>query len=109
MDRVEYVGSAGVERILVGVPKGHRHLRIAVELSDGRVLIFGEAAVANLTRAYVLVKTHPLVRAVELTKRILSAEDGLKEGYSRFQLVETDRAETDIEEELTELLERARA
>ncbi len=102
---VEYIGSAGVERVLVGVPKGHEHVRVAVELSSGRVLVFGEAAIANIVRGFLLVKTHPTIRAVELSKRILSEEDGLKEGYSRFQLLETGRPEAEIEEELAKLLE----
>jgi len=55
-----------VNKILVGVPEGHKHLRISMKLKNGAILIFQEATIANILRAYITVKTHPNIRAQEL-------------------------------------------
>ena len=48
-----------IVRVTAEIPEGHRHLRTTVVLADGTELVFQEAAVANIVRAYVGVKTHP--------------------------------------------------
>ncbi|GAB4389117.1 MAG: hypothetical protein Kow0025_12490 [Thermodesulfovibrionales bacterium] len=81
-----------VEAVRVEVPEGHAHLRTTVVLRDGTELVFQEATVANLLRAFVTVKTHPLkggvrLRAVRLAER--------KEGYAEWQLLEAGGGEGD--------------
>ncbi len=44
-----------------------------------------EAAIANLVRAYIMVKTHPVKRKVTLKGKSLSER---KDGYAEWQLVE---------------------
>jgi cell division septal protein FtsQ len=94
-----------VNKILVGVPEGHKHLRISIKLKNGLVLIFQEATIANILRVYTTVKTHPSVRAEELKMRTLTA-DLRKDGYAVHQLLETPRKNEDVERELKELLEK---
>ena len=93
-----------IRKVLLGVPAGHKHFRLAVELADDKVLIFSEAAIANIVRAYICVKTHPIKRAVELKAVKLTAHPELKKGYSEYQLLETSRDEEEIVKELSELI-----
>ena len=103
--RVRYVRNEEVRRVLLGVPEGHKHLRLAVELEGGEVLVFSEATVANIVRAYVTLLTHPTIRALELEGRRLSARKG---GYAEYQLLETGKAPEDVESELATILSQAR-
>lgn len=54
-----------IERVLIGVPKGHKHLRVYMKLKDA-ALILQEATIANILRAYLTIKTHSTIRAQEL-------------------------------------------
>ncbi len=90
-----------ISKIWFGRPSGHRHFRLAIQLADGEILVFPEAPVAALVRAYIDVKTHPTKRAVELEARSVP---GRKRDYAPTQLLETDRAENEIQEYLAELL-----
>jgi hypothetical protein len=76
-----------VSSMVVEIPEGHRHLRNTVRLRDGREFTLQEATVANLLRAFVGVKTHPLKTRVELRARELSKR---KEGYAEWQLLEVE-------------------
>jgi hypothetical protein len=76
-----------IEGIVVEIPEGHLHLRTFVRLRDGTELEFQEAAVANLLRAFVAVKTHPVKKKVVLRGREL---EKTKEGYARWQLLEVE-------------------
>jgi len=105
---VEYVKNSDVARVLVGVPKNHKHLRLIIELADGRIFIFSEATVANIARAYTCIKTHPIKRAVELKNVDLSSCPALKEGYSKYQLIETNRCESEVAEEIAKIIESSR-
>lgn len=95
--RIKYIKNESIERIHFGVPRGHKHYRLVVFLKSGEVLVFSEATVANIVRAYVTVKTHPLKRAVELVGVKLEER---KEGYAEYQLLETDKSCSEVEEEL---------
>jgi len=107
MNKICIIRNEDVNKVLVGVPKGHKHLRISVELENGLVLIFQEASIANILRAYATVKTHPNIRAQELEMKILTA-DQRKDGYAMHQLLETSRKNEDVEGELKKLLEKGK-
>ena len=105
MNKVSTIRNEDVNKILVGVPEGHKHLRISMKLKNGLVLIFQEATIANILRVYTTVKTHPSIRAQELEMKTLTA-DLRKEGYAVHQLLETPRKNDEVERELKELIER---
>ncbi len=105
MDRVNIVRNEDVIKALIGVPKGHKHLRVCIELKNGTTLIFQEATIANIARAYITLKTHPSVQAQELRMKTLTARQR-KEGYATHQLIETPKNSNEVKTELKELLEK---
>lgn len=74
-----------VEGLVVEVPQGHHHLRATVLLRDGTEIVFQEATMANLLRAYVTVKTHPTIERVKLKGTMLKER---KADYAQWQLLE---------------------
>lgn len=74
-----------IQEVTVGVPEGHRHIRTCIVLRDGTEFVFPEAAVANILRAFVTVKTHPVKTAVRLKGKSMEHR---KKGYAEWQLVE---------------------
>jgi len=94
-----------VDRVLIGVPVGHHHLRVFIQLKNESSLVFQEATIANILRAYTTVKTHPTIRAQELKMEAFTTQP-LKEGFATHQLLETSRKSEDIEGELRTLLEK---
>jgi hypothetical protein len=74
-----------IKEIVVEIPEGHKHIRTKITLQDATELVFQEAAVANITRAYITVKTHPQKTSVKLKGQQLSEK---KEGYAAWQLLE---------------------
>jgi len=74
-----------IKEIIVEIPEGHKHIRTKITLQDATELVFQEAAVANITRAYITVKTHPQKTAVKLKGKQLSEK---KAGYADWQLLE---------------------
>lgn len=77
-----------VAEVALEVPEGHAHLRAVIRLADGSELVFQEATVANLVRAYVSIKTHPQRRRTRLVGRRMT---GRKPGFAEWQLVEEDQ------------------
>ncbi len=76
-----------IREVIVEVPEGHRHIRTIMRLKDGSEFVFQEAAVANIVRAYVTVKTHPVKkRVVQVNQRPVSR----KKGYAEWQLLESE-------------------
>jgi len=104
MGKVNAIRNQDIKRALIGIPKGHKHLRICIELKNGTNLVFQEATIANISRAYITLKTHPHIRAQELEMKMADTEQ-LKEDYTRHQLLETAKTHEEIEEELGNLLE----
>jgi hypothetical protein len=92
MTDTRIVRNEDVAEIRVEIPPGHRHLRTSVRLTDGTEWVFQEATLANLVRAYVDVKTHPLRRAMKLVGRIVPEP---KQGYAAWQLLEEDPGRPD--------------
>lgn len=89
-----------VKRVVAFIPRGHKHVRVAIETDDG-TFVLQEATVDAIVRAYVNVVTHPTRRASELA--LVELEER-KEGYARHQHLETGRAEDEILNELEKLL-----
>lgn len=108
MNKIHIIRNEDVNKVLVGVPKDHKHMRICIELQNGLSLIFQEATIANILRAYTTVKTHPSVRAQELEMQTLSTKQRRK-GYAVHQLIETPKETKEIEIKLKELLEKSKA
>jgi len=104
MKRAETIRNQDIKRVLIGTPKDHKHLRICIELKNGTILVFQEATIANISRAYITLKTHPQIRTQELETKTID-EGQLKKGYARHQLIETSKTPEEIEEELETLLE----
>jgi hypothetical protein len=104
MEKVDIIRNQDIKRVLVGTPKGHKHLRVCIELKNGTSLVFQEATIANISRAYITLKTHPHTRAQELRMKKANKEQ-LKEGYAEHQLIETSKTHEEIEEELGYLLQ----
>lgn len=105
MDKSYIIRNEDVSRVLIGVPEGHKHLRISIKVKNGLVLIFQEATMANILRAYTTVKTHPNIRAQELEMKTVTA-NLRKQGYAMNQLLEAPRTNDDVESELKELVEK---
>lgn len=108
MNKIQLIRNEDVSRVLIGVPEGHKHLRICLELKNARTLVFQEATVANILRAYTTIKTHPSVRARELKMKTLTAEQP-KEDYATHQLLETPKKDEKIQKELSELLRESKS
>lgn len=76
-----------IKELIVEIPEGHRHLRTKIILQDGTELVFQEATIANLVRAYITVKTHPEIKKITLKGKKLAKR---KEGYAEWQLLEDE-------------------
>ncbi|KAF0143314.1 MAG: hypothetical protein FD156_2733 [Nitrospirae bacterium] len=76
-----------IKELIAEIPEGHRHLRTTIKFQDGTELVFQEAAVANIVRAYIRVRTHPLTKKIVLKGKTLAER---KEGYAEWQLVEEE-------------------
>lgn len=81
------VRNEDITRVVMETPAGHRHLRTTVTLADGSELVFQEAAIANIVRAYVGIKTHPTRTRVELRGGPVADR---KAGYAEWQLLEVE-------------------
>lgn len=74
-----------IRELIAEVPEGHRHVRTTILFHDGTEWILQEATIANLVRAYIIVKTHPTIARVKLEGRRLTTA---KEGHADWQLLE---------------------
>jgi hypothetical protein len=74
-----------ISRVIVEIPAGHKHLRTTVSLADGAELVFQEAVIANIVRAYISIKTHPATTRIVLRGGPLAER---KEGFAEWQLLE---------------------
>lgn len=103
MSKTRMIQNEDVKQVLVGTPKGHKHIRVYIKLKNGTAMIFQEATIANILRAYATVKTHPTIRARELKMKALTVASR-KEDYATHQLLETSRTADNIEEALQDFL-----
>jgi hypothetical protein len=74
-----------VKEVVMEVPEGHKHLRTSIVLEDNTELIFQEATIANMVRAYTTMKTHPQKTSVRLKGKNLQNK---KQGFADYQLLE---------------------
>jgi hypothetical protein len=79
------IANEDISEAVVEIPEGHRHVRTRIVLTDGTEIIFREATIANIARAYFTVKTDPRKTSVKLVGRRLPER---KEGYAEWQLIE---------------------
>lgn len=77
-----------IKELIMEVPEGHKHLRTRLVLQDGSELVFQEATVANLVRAYITVNTHPVINRIVLKGQRIKER---KEGYAEWQLLEENK------------------
>ncbi|MCX7794842.1 MAG: hypothetical protein N2257_10645 [Thermodesulfovibrionales bacterium] len=80
-----FLHNEDIKELIIEVPEGHRHLRTRLVLNDGSEIVLQEATVANLVRAYITVKTHPVINRVALKGQKIASR---KKGYAEWQLVE---------------------
>jgi len=74
-----------IKELTAEIPEGHKHLRTTIVFQDSTEFVFQEATIANLVRAYIMVKTDPVKRKVTLRGKSLSER---KDGYAEWQLTE---------------------
>jgi hypothetical protein len=79
------VKNEDVKKVMTEIPRGHQHVRTTVLLKDGTEWTFQEATIANIVRAYIMVKTHPTKQSVILDGKKLNKR---KRGYAEWQLLE---------------------
>ena len=79
------ISNEEVKRVVVEIPAGHRHIRTTIVLQDGQEFTFQEATIANLLRAYISVKTHPVHTTICLSGQRLHIR---KEDFAEWQLLE---------------------
>ncbi len=100
-EKITIFSNRDVRRIIAFIPEGHRHIRVYIEAGEWK-MVFQEATVAAIVRAYIDVKTHSKRNVVELISKKL---DERKPGYAEYQLVESGREEKDILKEIESTLD----
>ncbi len=98
---IEYIKNEDIERVLIGVPSGHKHVRMIFILKNKKCLVFSEATIANVLRGFILVKTHPSISAIELKGVKLEKR---KHGFAEYQLIEVEKESRKIEDEIASVL-----
>jgi len=83
------ISNEHVKELIVEIPEGHKHVRTTMVFMDGTEITFQEATIANLVRAYITVKTHPVKDRVILKGERLAQR---KNGYAEWQLLEEETA-----------------
>jgi len=97
MDSDLLLRNRSVQRLVVGVPDGHQHLRARIHTDSGDVVTLQEATLAALCRAYLGISTHPHRLALEM---VSSPVPNGKEGFARYQLLEVNSDEAALRQEL---------
>ena len=91
-----------IVRIVAFIPPGHYHVRLLIETKD-QIIVFQEATVAGIVRAYIDVVTHPIRKAIEL-KSTLIEKRVRKHGYAEYQLIESNRSEEEVLKEIEDII-----
>jgi hypothetical protein len=74
-----------VKEVLMEAPDGHKHIRTKIILQDNKEIVFQEATIANIVRAYITLKTHPKNISIRLKGQHLESK---KQGFADWQLME---------------------
>lgn len=90
---VKIYANSDVLKIVGFIPPNHRHMRLALVLKD-QTIVLQEATVAAIARTYLNIVAHPTRKAIECIQTRLS--DNRKPGYAEYQLVESNRSEDEI-------------
>ncbi|GEM_PF-77199 len=99
--RLLVIRNSDIEKVMLGAPKGHKHIRGLIFLKNEVVIVFQQATLENIARGVINLITHPLKRALCL--RCVRLENR-KGDFAEYQLIEEDRSEEDIINEITFLL-----
>lgn len=51
MGPIRIIRNEDIEKVIIGVPKGHKHLRVCMKLRNNSAIVFQEATIAT---SYVL-------------------------------------------------------
>ena len=78
-------GNEDIKELITEIPEGHKHIRTTIVFQDGNRITFQEATIANMVRAWISVKTHPVNKKVVMKNLKI---DDRKDGYAQWQLVE---------------------
>jgi len=100
--KVRLMKTCDVVRVVAFIPPGHRHTRVLVELGTGEKLIFQQATIDGVIRAYAAVALHPCRKVCELILKRLTTKER-KEGFAKWQLVESNKSEDEVMDEITEI------
>lgn len=98
--QVRVVRNQDVRRVLIGIPREHRHIRVILDIGDA-MLVLQEATVSNIMRAFLNILLHPQRAAIELKCTKLKER---KSGYAEYQLIESDRSEKDVLAEISKII-----
>ncbi len=101
MKKIKVIRNQDVKRLLVGTPSRNEDIYAIFEL-DNEFLIFQSATIHNLERGFDWVYQHPKLTSIEMVTHKL-AEKERKEGYEEYQLLETSKAEKDVQKEIDAL------
>ena len=74
-----------IKEVLMDVPDGHKHIRTKIILQDNTEIVFQEASIANISRAYITLKTHPQTTSIRLKGQHL---ENRKKDFADWQLME---------------------
>lgn len=105
MKKIRIINDSDVQRILFGAPAGEKQPRTFIELED-EVFVFNDPTIANISRAFSWVWNHPTCRVMELTHKQFTKEE-VKKNYGLDQLIETNRAQDDIQKDIDALYQSA--
>ncbi len=95
------VRNSDVNKVLLGPPKGHKHIRGLIFLKNGLIIVLQQATLENIARGVISLITHPVKKALSL--KCVRLEDR-KVGYAEYQLIEEDRSDEDVINEISLLL-----
>lgn len=88
-NRQHILANEDIAEITLAVPEGHRHLRARISLFSGQEIVLQEATIANLVRAYIGIKTHPVTHSCQMIGQRMDP-GATKQGYATWQLLEKD-------------------
>ena len=92
--------NADIIRLVAGIPRNHHHIRMSIETVDHERIVFQEATLAAISRAYLSILLHPEKRVTQL---LLEEIQG-KLGYASPQLQESDMNEDQLLDEFTDIV-----